>query len=404
MRTGTHLLMSTSLVWSIAVLGTNPLRAQQAAATNDRSLNAACARGTWVVPVTAQLSIEYTSSRDANVSAVNARLAEDSYRGPLISTCTYLGPIDTTEFVTSTVAVRTQLRRDGEILVSKPHAPLPAFESLDDFGRAYFSSAVYDEARKQTDFDVLDIQYMSGGVEVPGLLMRPKNVEGRRWPTIIYNRGGTGDYGRINELTVVDLYLLAKAGFVIIASDYRFHGVTSKRDEWGGADLDDVVNLVLAAQSLDFVDPERLFMLGVSRGGTMTYLALKRRVPVRAAAVVASPTDLEALGRSRPGFVDGDETYDGWAKVWPDYAHRANEHYRERSAVHWAAKITVPILILHSRQDRLVPVEHALRMAQALQAAGRTYALHVYSNDGHSLPANRADRNRQIVDWFLAAR
>lgn len=87
---------------------------------------------------------------------------------------------------------------------------------MDDFGRGYFSSAVYEEARKQTDFDVLDI----------------------------------------------------------IASDYRFHGVTSKRDEWGGADLDDVLNLVPAARSLDFVDPKRLFMLDVSRGATMTYLAL----------------------------------------------------------------------------------------------------------------------------------
>ena len=306
--------------------------------------------------------------------------------------------------VASTGALETQLRRDGEIVVSSPRPPLPAWESLNDFGRKYFPPSVYEEARRQTDFDILDIQYMSGGVQVPGLLVRPKNLAGRRWPAIIYNRGGTGDYGRIDDTTVVDLYLLAKDGFVIIASDYRFHGATARRDEWGGADLDDVVNVVSAAKSLDAVDPERLFMLGLSRGGLMTYLALKRGVPVRAAAVIASPSDLEALGKYRPEFVDGDETFDGWAKVWPDYARRASEHYRERSAVYWADKITVPILILHSRQDRLLPVDHSLRMAQALQAADRTYGLHVYSNDGHSLPANRVDRNRHIVDWFLAAR
>jgi dipeptidyl aminopeptidase/acylaminoacyl peptidase len=192
-------------------------------------------------------------------------------------------------------------------------------------------------------------------------------------------------------LTVVDLYLLAKAGFVVIASDYRFHGATAKRDEWGGVDVNDLLNLVPALRSIDFVDLTRLYMLGVSRGGTMTYLALKRGAPVRAAAMIAGPSDLEGFGRFRPEFVNGDETYDGWAKVWPDYASRATEYYRERSAVQRADKLTVPILILHSRQDRLVPVDQAIRMAAALQAAGRTYALHVYANDGHSLPANRTE-------------
>lgn len=164
-----------------------------------------------------------------------------------------------------------------------------------------------------------------------------------------------------------------------------------------------MMNLLLAVRSIKCVDPERLFIMGGSRGGTMTYLALKKGAPVRAAAVVAGISDLEAFGRYWPEFVIGDDTYDGWAKVWPDYVHRAAEHYRERSAVQWADKITAPILILHSREDRLVPVDQALRMAAALQAAGRTYSLHVYANDGHSLPLNRSDRNRQILEWFRQA-
>jgi len=38
--------------------------------------------------------------------------------------------------------------------------------------------------------------------------------------------------------------VLAKAGFVVIASDYRFHGPTAKRDEWGAADRHDQRNRV----------------------------------------------------------------------------------------------------------------------------------------------------------------
>jgi dipeptidyl aminopeptidase/acylaminoacyl peptidase len=144
-------------------------------------------------------------------------------------------------------------------------------------------------------------------------------------------------------------------------------------------------------------------MLGVSRGGMMTYMTLaKRTLPIRAAAVIAGPSDLEALGRYQRGFVDGDETYDGWSKVWPDYAQHASDLYRDRSPIFWADKLGTPILILHSREDRLVPAEHAFKMAAALQASGKSYALHIYDHDGHSLPLNRDDRNRQIVDWFMS--
>jgi dipeptidyl aminopeptidase/acylaminoacyl peptidase len=292
---------------------------------------------------------------------------------------------------------------DGTIVSLHPRPALPPFEALDEFGRNYFPRATYEEARAQTDFDVLDIRYRSGDADVPGVLVRPHARPDQKWPAIVYNRGGTGDYGRLDHTTIVDLYLLAKQGFVVVASDYRFHGATARVDQWGGLDLDDVLNVVKTVRSLDEVDSSRLFMLGLSRGGTMTYLALKRGVGVRAAAVIAGASDLEAVGKYRPEFVDGDESYDGWAKVWPEFASRAAEHYRSRSAVHWADQIQVPVLILHSRRDRLLPVEQALRMADALQRAGRPYALHIYANDGHSLPLNRTDRNRQIVEWFRQA-
>jgi dipeptidyl aminopeptidase/acylaminoacyl peptidase len=312
-----------------------------------------------------------------------------------------------------------QPRNDGDILSSKPWPTLPTFDSLDDFSRNYFPKTIYDEARTQKVFDILDITYASDGLAVRGFLVRPKDPGVRKWPAIIFNRGGTGDYGRISLttedasscreehtpcLTMVDSYLWAKEGFVVIGSDYRFHESTAKQDQWGGVDVNDVINLVPALSSLSFVDMDHVYMLGESRGGTMTYIALKRRIPVKAAAVIAGPSDLEAGGRNRPDLVNGDDSYDGWAKVWPDYEHRADEYYHERSAVFWADQINVPVLILHIRIDRLVPVTHALRMAAAMQAAGANYALHIYSRDGHSLPANRADRNRQIVEWFRQAK
>ena len=146
---------------------------------------------------------------------------------------------------------------------------------------ATFPAAIYEEARTQKEFDLLEITYASDSLPVRGLLIKPKAPGTGKWPAIIFNRGGNGDLGRITDnglpcggmantscLDVADLYLFAKAGFVVIASDYRYQGATVKRDEWGGVEVDDVLNLVPALKSLDYVDPERLYMLGLSRGGT----------------------------------------------------------------------------------------------------------------------------------------
>ncbi len=96
---------------------------------------------------------------------------------------------------------------------------------------------------------------------------------------------------------------------------------------WGGVEVDDVLNLVPALKSLDFVDPERLYMLGLSRGGTMTYLAIKRGIPVKAAAVIGAVTDVKAWVDATPqmGLVNGNQYIDGFANIWPDYEHRAEE-------------------------------------------------------------------------------
>ena len=314
---------------------------------------------------------------------------------------------------TSALPVAAQ-EPDGKILSSKPWPSLPAYESLDDFGRGYFSRPVYEEARAQKEFDVLEITYASDGLPVRGMLFKPKTPVTRKWPAIIFNRGGNGDLGRITDsgqpccrvntscLDVADLYLLAKAGFVVIASDYRYQGATVKRDQWGGVEVDDVLNLVPALKSLDYVDPERLYMLGLSRGGTMTYLAIQRGVPIKAAAVIGGVSNVKAWVDARPemGLVNGNEYINGFANIWPDYEHRAGEYYRARSAVYWADQINVPVLILHSRTDRLVPVTQAFQIAEALQENSKVYSLHIYERDGHALPQNRDGRDRMIIDWF----
>jgi dipeptidyl aminopeptidase/acylaminoacyl peptidase len=63
----------------------------------------------------------------------------------------------------------------------------------------------------------------------------------------------------------------------------------------GGADLDDVSNLLTTTRSLPYADTTDTFMYGVSRGGMMmTLLEMKRNLQFKAAAVVGAVYDLTA--------------------------------------------------------------------------------------------------------------
>ena len=251
---------------------------------------------------------------------------------------------------------------------------------------------MHEQVRTQTDYQCRHIWYLSDGIPVSGYLWKPKDLKGDAWPSILFARGGTGEFGLIDNLILADLYLLARQGYVVLTTDYRSVGERGRRDE-----VHDVLNLVAVAKTLGYVDLDKLFLLGMSRGGMMTYMALKAKIPVKAAAVIAG---VAVVAPDRPDFVNGDEYYDGFRKVWPDYEHRKDEYFRDLSAVAWAGQINTPVLILHSRIDKKVAVSQAFAIAEKLQEHRKEYELVIYSNDGHSLPLHRADRNQHILSWF----
>src|SRR6266567_1910580 len=111
------------------------------------------------------------------------------------------------------------------------------------------------------------------GLRVVGYLVRPRDLASRRFPVIIFNRGGFLDRGKIESFNLVDFTRLSEEGFVVLASQYRGNDGGEGREELGGADLEDVSNLLTTARSLPYTDATNIFMYGVSRGGMMTFLA-----------------------------------------------------------------------------------------------------------------------------------
>jgi len=117
---------------------------------------------------------------------------------------------------------------------------------------------------------------------------------------LIYNRGGHKDLlGKIEKDNLKLLCSYAQKGYVLLASQYRECDGGEGKDMYGGKDIDDVLNLIPLAKSLDFTIPEKIVMIGYSRGGLMTYLSIKNQAEIKAAAIISGVTDLELLLNER---------------------------------------------------------------------------------------------------------
>lgn len=264
-----------------------------------------------------------------------------------------------------------------------------------DSSRIVLSRVEFDRREAYAGIDCRRIRYMSDGLKVVGYIWRPRESAGRKFPLVIFNRGGNRERSQLTPWMADGFYDFVSSGFVVIASQYRGTDGGEGREEYGGADVRDVLNLVPVARSLDFVDMQNVFVFGNSRGGMMTYLALKHGLKVNAAAVMSGVTDLFGNAADHPELVT--RIYE---PLIPDFGSRRAEVMEERSAVRWADKINVPLLILHGTADAQISATRALEFAQRLQALGKTYELVMYANDDHGLSMNRQDRDRRVIDWF----
>lgn len=259
----------------------------------------------------------------------------------------------------------------------------------------YADKATYETATNDNRFEFLKLKYMSDGLKVVAYLYKPKQTNGRKFPTIIFNRP-SAVRGDIAPELITLFHRLAGEGFVIVAPLLRQSDGGEGTDELGGADVADLMNVAPLAKSLEYVDMDNLFMYGFSRGGMMTYQAISRGFPIKAAAVVGAFTDLQELidthAQQYPLTI--------LSQVWPNYETRKAEIAKTRSAISWPERLNTPVLIMHGGNDRSVNTEQSLLLAQQLQKLGKVYELTVYSGDNHDLTKNSADRDRHVVSWF----
>nr|WP_239480662.1 prolyl oligopeptidase family serine peptidase [Parashewanella hymeniacidonis] len=193
------------------------------------------------------------------------------------------------------------------------------------------------------------------------------------------------------------LFPIAEQGFVIIGSQYR--GSLTKEDnldEFGGKDVNDVVELFKLIPNIVGADAERIGMFGGSRGGMQTFLALKEVSNIKAVAASSGNYDLVRGLEIRPAMENV------YKHRIPNYFVNKLQELEKRSTLQWVHQLPkdVPVLLIHGAKDKRVSVEHSEKLAAALNVHKIPHKLVVYPEGNHYFSKNRNKQQQEIVNWF----
>lgn len=248
------------------------------------------------------------------------------------------------------------------------------------------------------EVEISSMIYDSDGLMITGLLVKPVKVH-ENTPVIIYNRGGNQELGRLLvEHAVEVLAPLAAEGFIVAASNYRGNSGSEGREQFGGEDVNDVLNLIEAVGQIPGADINTVGMLGLSRGGMMTYLALKNdsQRRIKAVANLGGITDLAHTIEFHPQIGEVCE----W--LIPDYVGNEKKELENRSAIRWVDQLPtdVPILILHGTADQSVDYGQIPLFAERLTNHGIPHKAVIYQDDNHGCVAHKQEVMINLKEWF----
>lgn len=240
---------------------------------------------------------------------------------------------------------------------------------------------------------VFTFRYKSLSNVVAGYMVAPKcpGEEGVL-PVILYNRGGTGDFGLVKQgMLFTEISELARWGYVVIGSQYSGNSLSEGHDEHGGADLQGILDLYPLVERLTCVDANRIGMFGVSRGGMMTYLCMAQVSWVKAAVTLAGAANLVRGEKLRPEMT----------RIFTDSFGGSQTELRRRSAVYWPKRIAgVPLLLLHGSRDPRVSVQDSLDLTGKLCTLGGATRLVIFEGGDHLISQHRAEWLEQTRAWF----
>jgi len=199
-------------------------------------------------------------------------------------------------------------------------------------------------------------------------------------PAIISVHGGRWRAGNRTDASSIKVAQWADFGFFAMSIDYRLVGGSPAPAAY--LDMLCAIRWVHAHADEYRIDPERIYLIGQSAGGQMVSLMAtlgegahtrvggweKARTDVRAVISVAAAYELNTLS---------------WGNLWTPVTGNVEEARRLASPLVHVSATTKPIMVIHSDDDKSVPIQQAVDMVAQLKSNNVQHRFVHFTDRGH---------------------
>jgi dipeptidyl aminopeptidase/acylaminoacyl peptidase len=241
------------------------------------------------------------------------------------------------------------------------------------------------------------ITYISDGLKVKGYLAYPLLNENKKFPCVIWNRGGFNEKGAIDKFTARGIFgQLASWDYVVLASQYRGNAGSEGKENFGGDDVNDILNLIESAEEIPFTDTNKWGIEGWSRGGMMTLLVLLKKSDfnsvVKCAVLSGAISDLKSYLEFD---IDKKKVYQKF------FGKNFDEEINNRTVIDKVYKLPkIPYLLMHGGKDDIVSPIQTLNLSEKFFSSDILHRLIIFENGDHFLKNYRIEVDKQRKKWF----
>ena len=240
------------------------------------------------------------------------------------------------------------------------------------------------------------------GLEIPAWLSLPVDRDPTGLALVVLPHGGPAVYedGHFDFLSQV----LTTRGYAVLQPNFRgsagFGQDYTARGygEWGRKMQTDLSDGVRALVKEGTVDAKRVAIYGGSYGGYAALAGVTLDASVYNCAVSQSGiSDIEAFTAyelENSGFDGNSYTMDYWNRFLGD-----KSRWDEISPIKHIDAVKVPIMLIHGKDDVVVPFDQSTRFYDAMQKAGKPVEMVVLSEEDHWM--SREPTRMQIVESMV---
>jgi dipeptidyl aminopeptidase/acylaminoacyl peptidase len=240
------------------------------------------------------------------------------------------------------------------------------------------------------------------GRQIDAYLTLPKGRDAKALPLVVLPHGGPA----ARDEPGFDWWAqaLASRGYAVLQPQFRGSGglgvelLSAGYGEWGRKMQTDLSDGVRDLAAKGIADPKRVCIVGASYGGYAALAGATLDAGVyRCAVAVAGISDLHRFLAWERG--SGGSKHTSVMRYWDRYMGAKSPDdpaLDEISPAKRLEKLSAPILLIHGRDDTVVPIEQSQIMLDALKKAGKPAEMVTLQSEDHWL--SRSETRLQMLE------